>query len=695
MSQVSLKFGGKIIEELSQKIPSTLFALNELIKNAYDAFSPDITINVNPSNNTITITDNGNGMGADEIERLFHISHSSKRYGHIIEQDGVARITQGSKGLGFLAAFKFGDEVQWETRKGGLQSIFSLKKSELVTKQDLSGTKIPITTEKLSGQGTKITIHSNPRDIGELLDDLNNEKISAKLAAAIADESFDIKIQIENQANTYSTKNLKDYKLESDRDQLFYVHYNSEHNNIEFYHKGNLLKSISGLPESMQRTDYTINLELIIFHFDRGRNSKSISPLNKRVYDDALYPLVYFNRNLFNNTVIFDPELLRKTSSGSSLPQMIGRVNLRSQSEEVEFNSDRTNFVENSLTKSLVKNLRTLNDLIQTKGSELKKQLQEEAYKKKVPTGKASPASKPDEQKRMAASISIDRKMPMEIYTPSEQIELDSYIFQIRNSLGVEIDKKEVEIAVDGVASIDGILESIEEPCEKTVSFKYRDPHTNLVSTEITLQFIKKISNVTGTPQNRSLFTIESESGYHLSQGLISSLIYAIDKAYQSRNKDEYLPLIACSIRCIFDVSWIKISKSKKQWFSKINRGRFSAALKKELQSDLMLGVMHVLILLKKNQRLLTEVSEVSGITFTTMTNLLDLAAFGSAVRLSNVGAHSSSSYLSKPKIEECADKCGLFAVLCDILINLDDTKTTSLSISKLDESDFEIYMGR
>jgi hypothetical protein len=108
-----------------------------------------------------------------------------------------------------------------------------------------------------------------------------------------------------------------------------------------------------------------------------------------------------------------------------------------------------------------------------------------------------------------------------------------------------------------------------------------------------------------------------------------------------------------------------------------------------------MLGVMHVLILLKKNQRLLTEVSEVSGITFTTMTNLLDLAAFGSAVRLSNVGAHSSSSYLSKPKIEECADKCGLFAVLCDILINLDDTKTTSLSISKLDESDFEIYMGR
>ncbi|AZE75013.1 hypothetical protein C4K00_4822 [Pseudomonas synxantha] len=693
MSEASLKFGGKLIEELSQKIPSTLFALNELIKNAYDAFSPDITIKVEPSKNTVTITDNGNGMGTNEIESLFHISQSSKKYGHVIEQNGVSRITQGSKGLGFLAAFKFGDEVQWATRKGGVQSTFSLKKSDLVTKQDLTGTKIPIKTEPHEGNGTTIIIYSSSKDIEVLLDDLNSEKVSEKLAAAIIDENFDIKIEIENQATGYSTKNLKSFKLESDNDQLFYVSFNSEDNNIEFYHRGELLKSIAGLPEPMRRTDYSINLELIIFHFERGRNSKSISPLNKRVHDDALSPLVYFNRNLFNNIVIFDPELLRKTSSGSSLPQMIGRVSLRSQSEEVEFNSDRTNFVENSLTKSLVKNLKALNDLIQTNGSELKRELQKDAYNKKVPTGKAAPVSKPGEQKRLAATISMNRKMPLEIYTPSNQIELDKYIFQVKNSLGVEINKNEVEISIDGVLSNNRILHSIEEPCEKLVGFRYRDPHTSLVSTEIKLQFSKKISNVTGSPQ-RSIFTIEAESGYRLSQGVISNLIYAIDKAYQSRNKDEYLPLIACSIRCIFDVSWIKISKTKKTWFNTINTSSFSAGLKKELKSTLMLGVMHVLILLKKNPKLLTEVSNISGITFSTINNLLDLAAFGSAVRLSNVGAHSSSSYLSKPKLEECADKCGLFAVICDILINLDANKASSLNILKIEECDFETYMG-
>ncbi|MEE4133497.1 ATP-binding protein [Pseudomonas viridiflava] len=695
MPEASLKFGGKLIEELSQKIPSTLFALNELIKNAYDAFSPDITIKVDSSKNTVIISDNGNGMGRDEIDSLFHISQSSKKYGYVIENNGLSRITQGSKGLGFLAAFKFGDEVKWVTRKGGVQSTFSLKKSDLVSKQDLAGTRIPVTTEAHDGKGTTIIIHSSPKEIEVLLDDLSSEKVSEKLVAAIIDENFDIVIDIENQVAGYSTKSLKDFKLESESDQLFYVSFDSEDNNIEFYHKGELLKSVSGLPEAMRRTDYSIRLELVIFHFRVGRNSKSISPLNKRVYDDALYPLVYFNRNLFNNTVIFDPELLRKTSSGSSLPQMIGRVNIRSQSEEVEFNSDRTNFVENSLTKSLIKNLKTLNDLVQINGSELKRELRKQTVQKKVPTGKAAPVSKKGEQKRMAASILINRKLPLEIHIPSHQIELENYVFQVRNSLGVEVSKSEVEIFIDGVMSNTGVLQSIEEPCEKFVGFRYHDLCTSLVSTEIKLQFNKKLSNVTGSPQ-RSIFTIESESGYLINQGIISNLIYAIDKAYQSRNRDDYLPLIACSIRCIFDVSWGKVYKARKSWFGKINIGALDVniGIKNELKSSLMLGVLHVLILLKKNQNLLREVSDASGINFSTFNNLLDLTSFGNAVKLSNVGAHSSSSYLSKPKLEECADKCGLFAVICDILISFDSSKAGLLNVLKLDESDFETYVG-
>lgn len=128
MVSTSLRFGGKIIEELSQKIPSSLFALNELVKNSYDAFSTEVTITLVPSELMIIIADNGNGMSVEEIHSLFHISKSTKKYGAEREQDGVTRITQGSKGLGFLSAFKFGDKVEWKTCKNGVRSIFSVKK---------------------------------------------------------------------------------------------------------------------------------------------------------------------------------------------------------------------------------------------------------------------------------------------------------------------------------------------------------------------------------------------------------------------------------------------------------------------------------------------------------------------------------------------------------------------------------------
>ncbi len=51
---------------------------------------------------------------------------------------------------------------------------------------------------------------------------------------------------------------------------------------------------------------------------------------------------------------------------------MIGYVSIQSQNKNIEFNSDRTYFVDNSITKNLVNSLKKLNETIQTKGSDLK-----------------------------------------------------------------------------------------------------------------------------------------------------------------------------------------------------------------------------------------------------------------------------------------------------------------------------------
>jgi hypothetical protein len=695
MSFVSLRFDGKIIEELSQKIPSTLFALNELIKNAYDAFSPDVTVKIQPSSQTIIISDNGNGMDADEIEKLFHISRSSKNYGRLMKQDGVERITQGSKGLGFLAAFKFGNDVSWVTCKNGVKSSFALNKRELVSNDDLSGFKVPMVTEPHDKKGTTISIQCDSAQMNELLEDLNDKRIAEKLVAIMADDSFSVNVEIEHQKGNYSTKKITPYVSQNEARQLFYVTYSSSENKIYFYHKGEILDSISGLEDKLLRTDYSIDLELIIFDFTKYKRGDSISPLHIRTHDDAIYPLVYINRNLFNNTVLFDPDIYRKKKSDMTLPQMIGRVCLTTQSKQVDFNSDRTNFVENELTRNIAKNLIGLNKLIQTRGAELKTELKKE-NKGKIPIGKAIPIDGSNDQAVKVASILVNNKKPVDLCTNSAQIDLAGYIFQVKNSLGEIVDTSEIEILVDGTEASTRILESVPEPCEKTILFKYNDPQTGFVVKEIKLKFEKPLSSITGVPfsESESLFPIESNSGYQIRQGMVSSLTYAIDKAWLSRSTDDYLPLIACSIRAIFDISVDKVFKERRSWLSKLNKTELDKDTKKAY-TGLVFNVLHVVILLKKNQGLglMKAVADTTGIEFTTLSNLLDLRGFKTSVEYSHIGAHRSTTWLTKPKIRECAQMCGLFAAICDVLIHFEANEARQLNVAKVEEADLKNYL--
>lgn len=670
MLSTTLKFGGKIIEELSQKIPSSLFALNELVKNAYDAFSPDVTITILPSKLMIIVSDRGNGMSLDEIHSLFHISKSTKRYGYELKQNEITRIIQGSKGLGFLSAFKFGDKVEWKTCRNGICSVFSIKKTDLVNKDDVSGIVIPIETKSCNENGTEIKIYTNQQEMDDLLTDLSNDKISSKLVSSMLDDSFNIKLAIENKDKILSTKKIKPFVFECENSQLFYVEYNSSKDEVLFYHKGEL---IGKTPFVIDRIDYSVDVKLVIFLFEKGRNTRSISSLYKRVYDNALYPLVYINNNLFNNTIIFDPEVLRKRSSGSSLPQMIGKVSILSHSGNLEFNSDRTSFVENNLTKSLVSNLKKLNETIQIKGSELKNKLKDNPSSSL--TGKAYPVEGGAAVKNKPALISIDRKKKTKFFIPSEQIDLSEYVYALKDSYGKEINKENISISVNGNDYTKRILEAIEEPCELQVVFRYADSITGLVSAEVNLSFEKRISNITGNKEESSLFTIQSASGYTVKIATVSSIIYAIDKLYLLRERDSFLPLIACSIRSIFEISQDKLFRTHRFLFPSFKSQLYTKVTQSEMKDKLLGNVVHIILLIKINSKLSTKIAERLDISYSTFINLLNIDEFKKSVKLSHVGAHQSTKFLSKPKLEACAESCGLFAVICDVLIEMKKMK--------------------
>ena len=80
---INVKVSGNIIKELSEKIPSNNVALNELIKNAYDADAKNIEITIDTFNKKLTIADDGSGMDRESIASLFHIAKSIKKYGEL------------------------------------------------------------------------------------------------------------------------------------------------------------------------------------------------------------------------------------------------------------------------------------------------------------------------------------------------------------------------------------------------------------------------------------------------------------------------------------------------------------------------------------------------------------------------------------------------------------------------------------
>ena len=69
-----LSVSGKIIKEISEKIPSTTYAIVELIKNSYEAMASNVEINV--YDNMLEILDDGEGMDLDDIYALLIVSHS-------------------------------------------------------------------------------------------------------------------------------------------------------------------------------------------------------------------------------------------------------------------------------------------------------------------------------------------------------------------------------------------------------------------------------------------------------------------------------------------------------------------------------------------------------------------------------------------------------------------------------------------
>ena len=664
MVSVRPKVSGNIISELSDKIHSYIIALNELTKNSYDAFANEVNIDLDIINKKLIIKDDGCGMNNQTIKKLFHISSSEKKYGKIIhnKERNLKRYTQGSKGLGFLSVFKLGNNITWETNNSNKKIKFTVNKNELVSRNDVSSYRLTTEEEPSNEKGTTIFIELEKESADQLEDYFAQEKNIKKIINAFDDKQF--KINLKTNHGSYESEMHSNFKNFASKDQLFYITYSSKKSGIDFFYMGNLIKTV---PYNINIDAYELEIELIAFSFS-SYGKKNISQLFYREHDDALTPLIYINNNLFHNYTLFDASRFRQKRSGESLPQLIGYIRIISSHSLMEFNSDRTQFVQNNLTLHIEKKLKELNEIIQNAGSEIKKSLKDQDGK--LITGAAYPQNKQKSLSKKSvengshlqpAQLNLKQKIK-KLYIPSKQIDLIKELTSAINSKGELIDlNKDIQIEVDNEKILNSILESQEKACEKKISYIYNDCETGKVVQTLILKFELPEAQITAKGKN-VLFHLPSTKDYSIKIPYVANLILQLEKIH--KQKGNYNEIIACALRSIFELSSDYLQNQKRNIFPKSD-SRFSF-------ED---SVEYIISYIQSNKHLKTEISEITGISFKTLTNLLQPPdSFSDMIKKAHLGAHKSMAFLTDSEVKDLAKKAGIFAILSDVLLyNVDD----------------------
>ena len=181
-------------------------AVVELVKNAYDADSPDVNIEFRAkpdrSGYAIVITDHGHGMSRDTVIHKWMVPSTRDKLDR--RQSPAGRIMQGRKGVGRYAASILGTDLLLETvTPQGEKTTLLVEWNTFEAATYLDDVEILIETAEVSEpSGTRLTMTGD----GELLGEWNQKqfdklrfelkKLISPVSAAISDELNDDEFRI-------------------------------------------------------------------------------------------------------------------------------------------------------------------------------------------------------------------------------------------------------------------------------------------------------------------------------------------------------------------------------------------------------------------------------------------------------------------------------------------------------------------
>lgn len=206
-------------------------AVVELVKNAYDADSPDVNIDfsaaADSSGYTVVISDRGHGMSREDVINKWMVPSTLDK--RVRGRSPQGRKLQGSKGVGRYAASVLGTDLLLETvTPEGEKTTVYLEWDDFEAAQYLDDVEILVETEKVSEpQGTRLTMKGNDELLAEWdkkrLEKLQFElrKMKSPASAAVSTDEFRINltiqgfphVKIEETIEPYPLFDLFDYKI--------------------------------------------------------------------------------------------------------------------------------------------------------------------------------------------------------------------------------------------------------------------------------------------------------------------------------------------------------------------------------------------------------------------------------------------------------------------------------------------------
>ena len=188
-------------------IQDSYAAVVELVKNAYDADSPDVNIEfkANPDHcgYTIVIFDHGHGMSRDDVITKWMVPSTSDKLDR--RKSPAGRIMQGSKGVGRYAASILGKDLLMETvTSEGEKTTVCVEWKDFEDAQYLDDVEILIDTDEVSEPpGTRLSMKGDKalladwdaRQFSKLRFEL--KKLISPVDSTLSDDNFRINMTIE------------------------------------------------------------------------------------------------------------------------------------------------------------------------------------------------------------------------------------------------------------------------------------------------------------------------------------------------------------------------------------------------------------------------------------------------------------------------------------------------------------------